>query len=148
VNQIHPHNLWIGHTRARQEFRALFDAGIQAVVDLALEEPPTELPRELLYCRIPLLDGSGNRSDRLLFTIHTIATLLRSHVSVLVVCSMGMSRAPALSAAALALLDGESPVQHLEQIARHHAHDISPSLWQEVVAALTATTANPCSGIR
>ena len=42
-----------------REPRPLFDAGIRAVVDVAFEELPDRLPRQLVYCRFPLNDGSG-----------------------------------------------------------------------------------------
>jgi len=60
VRPIPGYNLWLGNARDGRDLRAILDAGIQAVVDLAFEEPPAVLVRELTYCRFPLLDGAGN----------------------------------------------------------------------------------------
>ena len=51
-----PYNLCLGSARDGRDNRAILDSGIQAVVDLAREEPPTVLVRELAYCRLPLAD--------------------------------------------------------------------------------------------
>src|SRR5438270_14825 len=61
MNQIVPYLLRVGHAGDGQDFKALFDEGVRAVVQLAWEEPPLMLPRELILCRIPLADGPGNR---------------------------------------------------------------------------------------
>ena len=41
-------------------FTNVLDAGIEALVDLGLNERPVQLTRELIYCRFPLNDGGGN----------------------------------------------------------------------------------------
>ena len=33
---------------------------VAAVVDLAVNEPPAQRSRDMIYCRIPLNDGDGN----------------------------------------------------------------------------------------
>lgn len=139
MNQIVPYPLWIGHAGEARDFRTLFDLGIRAVIDLALEEPPTPTPRELLYGRFPLQDGPSNRGEVLFLAISTLASLLKMHIPTLVVCGGGVSRAPAISAAALALAHHRSPEDCLQLVAEHHAHDISPGLWNEIVAVLPTT---------
>src|SRR5262245_32724506 len=104
MNQILPYPLWVGHAGEGRDFRAVFDRGIRAIVDLALEEPPVQAPRELISVRYPLLDGTGNTSDILFLAISSVATLLKMNMATLVMCGAGMSRAPAVSAAALALI--------------------------------------------
>jgi hypothetical protein len=56
--------LWIGHVGDVRDPRSLFSTGTLAVIDLALNEPPASLPRELVYCRFPLIDGAGNPLHR------------------------------------------------------------------------------------
>lgn len=136
MNQVVPYPLWIGHAGEGRDFRAIFDQGIRAVVDLALEEVPVQTPRELISVRYPLLDGTGNRADMLFLAISTVATLLKMNIPTLVVCGAGMSRAPAIGAAALALVHQQKPEECLQLVAKHHAHDISPGFWKEVLAAL------------
>src|SRR5262249_26770590 len=78
------------------------------LIDLALEEPPVPLTRELVYCRFPLLDGAGNSPWLLRAALDTTAALLASRVPTLVFCGAGMSRSPAVAAAALAIVEGHS----------------------------------------
>ena len=60
-----------------RDFRQIFDAGIEALVHVAVEEPPPQPPRELISCHFPLVDGAGNRSTLLSLAIHTVATLVK-----------------------------------------------------------------------
>src|SRR5258708_1657799 len=83
--------------------------GLEAVVRRAGEDPPLQPPRELIYCRFPLLDGSGNRGELLSVAVRTVGTLLERKLPTLVCCGAGMSRSPAIAAAALAFLNEESP---------------------------------------
>jgi hypothetical protein len=136
MNQIVPHLLWVGHSGEARDFRKVFGAGIKAVVDVALEEPPTQPPRELVYCRFPLLDGADNDPNLLRLAIATLAELLRERLPTLVCCANGMSRSPALAAAALAHLGQGSPEECLERVLNHHPSDVVPGLWNEVHRAL------------
>lgn len=136
MTQIEPYPLWLGHAGEGRDLQQIFDLGIKAVVDLALEETPTSTPRELIAARFPILDGAGNRGEVLFLAVSTVATLLKLHVPVLVTCGGGVSRAPAVAAAALALLDGNTPEACLKLVAKHHHSDVSPGLWNEVVGVL------------
>jgi len=133
MTQILPHRLWLGHAGDGRDFPQLFDAGIQASVQLAAEEPVIQAPRELIYVRIPLLDGPGNRAESLTLATRTVAALLTLRVPTLVCCGAGMSRSPCIAAAALAMTSGEPPGEVLRRIGEHRPCDVSPSLWNEVV---------------
>ena len=134
VRQFQPHRLWIGHAGDAGNARPLFDAGIKAVVDLAVEEPPSRPPRELIACRFPLVDGAGNDPDTLLLAVRTIATLIQGQVPTLVCCGVGMSRAPALTAAALSLVQRLTPAQCLERVAQQYPCDVNAALWEEIAS--------------
>ena len=136
MRKIDPYLLWIGHAGDGRDPRPLFDAGIRAVVDLAFEEAPAALPREFIYFRVPLVDGAGNPAKLLLLAVHSLAPLLRMHLPTLVVCGAGMSRAPSIAAAALALAHNEAPEACLQKVIAGRPHDVAPGLWQEIVAAL------------
>jgi protein-tyrosine phosphatase len=129
-------SLWLGHEGDGRDFRRLFDAGIQAVVQLAVEVPPLQPPREMTYLRFPLYDGPGNDPDLLALTINTLAALLRTGTPTLVCCSAGMRRTPALAAVAMSLAHGQPPEECLERIARQHPTDVSPAFWNEVRAVV------------
>jgi hypothetical protein len=133
VRQVIPYWLWLGHAGDGRDYPAILDTGIRAVVQLALEEPALQPPRDLLYCRIPLLDSLGNRDDTLFLAVRTVADLLRRRVPTLVCCGGGMSRAPAVAAAALALVEQAPPEECLRRLAeQHHPTDVTPGLWNEI----------------
>jgi hypothetical protein len=134
MRRIDPYLLWLGHAGDGRNFRAAFDAGIRALVQLAMEEPALQTPRELLYCRIPIVDGGGNRVESLTLAVRTVENLLRLGVPTLVCCTRGMSRAPAVDA--LASVDGTDPGECLRRIITDQPHDLALPLWQELVALL------------
>jgi protein-tyrosine phosphatase len=139
VRQVSPYWLWLGHAGDGRNFPALYDAGVRALVQLALEEPALQPPRDLLYCRIPLLDGAGNADDSLFLAVRTVADLVRRRVPALVFCGAGMSRAPAVTAAALALVEQSSPEDCLRRLAdQGHPTDVMPGLWNELLQLLHA----------
>jgi protein-tyrosine phosphatase len=138
MNQIAPHRLWIGHKGEEKDFRALFDAGVKAVIELAAEEQPAATPRELIACRFPLVDAAGNDPEVLELALRTVAALLRAQVPTLVCCGGGMSRSPAVAAAALALAHGETPEDCLQRVVAYHPCDVSAGLWNEITALLPA----------
>ena len=87
--------MWLGHAGEGRQYQQLFDANLQAVVQVAAEEMPPQPPRELICCHFPVLDGAGNPARMLSLVVSTLATFLRLHIPTLVCCSMGRSRAPA-----------------------------------------------------
>jgi protein-tyrosine phosphatase len=139
MNQVSPYSLWLGHAREGDDFRKLFDAGIQALVDVAAEERPSHPPRELIYARFPVLDGTGNDRNLLDLTITFVANLLERRVPCVVCCATGLSRSPAIAAAALAVVYQESPEECLQRVVRAHHSDVSPGLWSEVKAFVDST---------
>ena len=136
MRPIPPYSLWLGHVGDARDLRAILSAGIAALVDLSLNEPPVVVTRELVYCRFPLLDGSDNSPWLLRAAIDATAALLRANVPTLVFCSAGMSRTPAVAACAIARVTGRTPEECLAEIARAGRCDVSTTLWRDVVAAM------------
>ena len=130
--EVIPLRLWLGHARDARDPGRILEMGVHAVVDLAKEELPAQLNREMIYVRFPLLDGSGNRRELLLAAIDATASLIRQDIPTLVCCGAGMSRSPAILAAALARVRNQSPDDCLRDLAAGHPHDVSSSLWVEV----------------
>ncbi len=62
----------------------------------------------------------------------TVVSMLKSQVPTLVYCGAGMSRSPAVIAAALAIVQGGSPDERLKEIVAGHPRDVSPHLWEAV----------------
>jgi hypothetical protein len=136
MRQIPAQALWLGHAGDGRNTRLLLDTGIQAVVQVALEEEPLRLPREVIACRFPLVDSTGNEPRLLDLAVTTLANLVEKKVATLVCCGGGMSRSPAVAAAALAIVHQESPDDWLKRIAEHHPSDVSPGLWNELRSVL------------
>ena len=128
--------LWIGPAINTAGLRAVHEQGIEALVDLAINEPVPQLTRELIYCRFPIVDGSGNRPELLRIAIMTTAHLIRTGMPTLVFCSGGMSRSPAIAAAALAVASGQSPEGCLVEVIASGPRDLSPSLWSDLLLIL------------
>lgn len=72
--------LWLGNPSDTANPQALFDAEIQAVVELADNEPPAILPRGLIRCRFPLSDGGDNAPWLLRLAADSVAALSRAGV--------------------------------------------------------------------
>jgi protein-tyrosine phosphatase len=126
--------LWLGHVGDMRDLRTVLSTGILAVVDLALNEPPAAVTRELVYCRFPLVDGVGNPPWLLRAAVDCVAGLLDNRTPTLVYCANGMSRSPAIAAAAIARLRGCSPAEALAVVVKAGAADVSPGLWSEIQA--------------
>jgi protein-tyrosine phosphatase len=140
MNQILPYLLRVGHSGDGEDFKVLFDAGVRAVVQLAWEDAPILLPRDLILCRFPLIDGPGNRPEMLRLAIKTVHEMLQEQISVLVCCGSGVSRAPALAAAALARYSGKPLNECLQEVTRHRHADVHPALYEHLEGVLTTLT--------
>ena len=138
MRQISAHLLWLGNAGDDRDCQRLLDTGIQAVVQLAAEESVLDLPRDLVYCRFPLVDGPGNDWKRLQLAITTVANLLEKKVPTLVVCGAGLSRSPVIAAAAIALVFQQPADECLKQVAEHFPADVAPALWDEVKRVVEA----------
>ena len=136
MHEVHPNLLWIGHALELRNPRALFSLGISAVVDVAYEELPAQLPRQLIYCRFPINDGGGNDPALLRQTIQTLVDLWIAGTPVLVGCSAGLSRSPIFSAMALSVCLDQSPVEVINRIAAVKSLEISGVLWHDALQVL------------
>jgi hypothetical protein len=136
VRRIPGCSIWLGHAGDVRDVCGIVAAGLVAVVDLALEEAPAPLTRDLVCCRFPLVDGPGNAPWLLRAAVETVAGLLRCGTPTLVGCGAGLSRAPCIAAAAIARVRGCPPADALAIALGSGAADISPALWIEVRAIL------------
>ena len=135
--------LWIGTARDARDVRRVLEAGIEAVVDLAVEELPATLTRELVYLRFPLIDGGGNPPWVLTAAGNAVAGLLRQLVPTLVACGAGMSRSPAVVALGVCLATGRDVETVLSEVQSGVASDVHPALWNDVLAQLTTDHCPP-----
>ncbi len=130
------HLLWIGNAREARDLKSVLDLGISAIIDVALEEPPISVPREIVYLRLPLIDGDENRQPILETAIDTLVRFIQADVPTLVSCSAGMSRSPAIVAGALAKFKAIPLEDSVQQVASLGPCDISPGLWNQIEAYL------------
>lgn len=130
MRRVAGYPLWIGHAGDARTLPRLLELGIEAVVDLAWNEPPAVLSRELVYCRFPLADGAGNPAWRLRGAVATVAGFLGHRVPTLVACGAGMSRAPAVAGAALAAATGRPAEVCLADVLAGGYGDVSGELWR------------------
>ncbi|MGZ0170831.1 MAG: protein-tyrosine phosphatase family protein [Planctomycetales bacterium] len=132
MREVHSACLWTGHAREARDARAIFDTGISVVVDLAYEEPPAQLPRQLVYCRFPIVDGAGNDPTLLRLALSTTVELLRAGTRTLVACSAGMSRSPTFAICALAVHLDQSPESVLATVNEKSSFELHGDLWTDV----------------
>jgi hypothetical protein len=135
MRHIAPYSLWIGHVNDARNLRAVLEAGIEALVDLALNELPPNVTRELVYCRFPILDGTGNAPWLLRLATFTTAELICSGTPTFLFCGAGMNRSPAIAAAALARVTARRPEDCLAEVIGEGPGDVSPGLWHELLSA-------------
>jgi len=115
-----------------RDLKLLYDNRIAAVVDLAANESPAQLAREMIYCRVPILDGDGNADFIIETAIKTVVNLVENRIRTLVACSAGMSRAPSVAAVSTAIVTGRDPDDCLVEIIANAPNDVSPILWSRV----------------
>jgi hypothetical protein len=132
IRNVYSDLLYVGNAMDARDLRPIYDNRIRAVVDLAINEPPAQLGREIIYCRFPLNDGDGNNDGLLAITIRTIAAMIQNEMPTLVACSAGMSRAPTIAAATVALLTGRDPDECLMDIISNAPNEVSPILWTHI----------------
>ena len=132
MREVVKERLWIGNAADGRDCEGLLRAGVAAVVNLAAEESSPALPRDMVYCHFPINDGAQDDPAVLDVAIRALVSLLKNQVPTLVYCGGGMSRSPAIAAAALSIVQGGSPDERLKQIAAGRPHDVSPQLWEAV----------------
>jgi protein-tyrosine phosphatase len=138
MREILPNQLWIGNAGDGRDAERLLQAGVVAVINLAAEEPSPVLPRSMIYCHFPLVDGPQDDESVLDVAIQVVVFLMKKQIPTLVYCGAGMSRSPAVVAAALAVFQGGSPEDRLKEVVAGHPHDVSPQLWEAVCGVCRA----------
>jgi len=129
MREIVPDVLWIGNVFDARNIKAVMDAGFQIVVDLAIEEPPIQLPREVASCRFPLLDGKGNSPGLIMAAIDLIVSCVNTQTKTLVACSGGMSRSLLMASAVVAQVKSIDLDDAIRRVTRAGPCDISPNLY-------------------
>ena len=125
-HEIIPSRLWIGNVGDARDVRSILNLGVEAVIDLACNELPVKVPRDIVYLRLPIVDGTGNPPQLLQLAVETTAHLIASGMPTFVFCSAGVSRSPAIVAAAIATAEHSSLDDTLKRIGAMMPHDVLP----------------------
>ncbi len=133
IRRVYNDQLFLGNAHDARDLQLLYENDIAAVVDLAINEPPAQLAREMIYCRFPLTDGSGNSHALLELAIQTTVMLVGQELKTLVACSAGMSRSPCIAAAVIAIVTGEPLQECLIGVVKNSPHDVSPLFLSQVI---------------
>ncbi len=136
--RIAPYSLWLGNASDGADAAKVCDTGIRAVVQLAIEEPTPALPRELLFFRVPLHDGSDNDPENLWNAVNLVVGLLKSTIPLLVCCSAGASRSPAIVACAMSIVENKPPSTCLAIVREYCVTDVSGALWNDLIACVSS----------
>lgn len=132
IRNVYSDLLYVGNAMDARDLKSIYDQQIRAVVDLAINEPPAQLGREIIYCRFPLNDGDGNNDGLIAIAVRTVAAMIQNSTPTMVACSAGMSRAPTIAAASIALLTGRDPDECLLDLISNAPNDVSPILWAQI----------------
>ena len=138
MRQVANRQLWIGNAGDLRDPRALFAAGIEAVVELADSEPLALLPRELIRLRFPLSDGGDNADWLIRLAVQSVAALVKAHVPALICCSGGMGRSVCVVDGALAIAENRTFDDVLVALTATGPADVSPALLLQFRAAISA----------
>lgn len=136
MKHVSDYQLWVGNIGDLRDVRAVLNAGIEAVIELADNETFAVLPRELVRCRFPLSDGGDNPTWLLRLAVDTVAVLLKQNIPVLVCCSAGMSRSVCIAAGGLSLAVGSPLIESLKLVVETGPSDVSPGLLAQLHQAL------------
>ncbi len=129
-------SVYLGDAGSARDLRKLYNLELAAIVDLAAEERPAQLGRDLVYLRLPLHDDGSNPPPSLVCAIECVSSLLKSRRRTLIACSAGMSRSPLIAAAALSLQTGDAFDECLTRLTADGPCDISPPLAASVAETL------------
>ncbi|WP_020471239.1 protein-tyrosine phosphatase family protein [Zavarzinella formosa] len=138
MRQVPGRLLWLGNAGDLWNPSNVIAAGIEAVVELADNEPAVTLPRDLIRCRFPLSDGGENPAWLLRLAVESVAVFLRAGVPVLVCCSAGMSRSVCVAAGGMSLAEGRPFAKSLTEVIGTGPADVSPRLLMQFQQALGA----------
>ncbi|MEZ6062829.1 MAG: DUF1572 family protein [Planctomycetaceae bacterium] len=134
MREVIPSLLWIGNAADVRSKADTLRHEIAATIDLAIDETPATWPHDIIHCRLPLIDGTGNSPALLRAAVEITANFVSAGVRTLVTCGGGMSRSVAVSAAVVARLESTRLNDALQKVAATGAHDVAPGLWADMTA--------------
>lgn len=130
------YSLWIGNAGDLWDARMVHANGIEAIVEVADNEPFASLSRELIRLRFPLSDDGENSAWLLRLAAESVATLLRAKVPTLVCCSAGLSRSICVAAAGICLVENRPISESINKVVGAGPAEVSANLFQQFQSVL------------
>jgi atypical dual specificity phosphatase len=135
MDEVTP-RLYVGTDDDADDAATLRDGGITTVVSLTHRSPERTVA-DVTVVERPMLDGPQNGRGAFAEAVSAARTALEGGETVLVHCSAGASRSPAVAAATLALHEDRSLEDAFEQVAaRRPAADPHPAMIRQAVHVL------------
>lgn len=139
MTEILPSLIWLANGLEVRDLELIGEMQIDAIVDLAYEEPPIASLKSRLTFRVPLIDGEGNNRTHIRLAVLTTTELIRSKTPFVIACSAGISRSPAILAAGLAMVDHCTVEEKLEFIKAKKRIGVSQAFLSDVQSAMLSS---------
>jgi len=97
--------LFVGTVEDAGDKARLREHSITNIVSLIHREPEGGFPADLTVVNVPMMDGPRNNQERFDQAVIHVLSCLKKGDNLLLHCSAGASRSPAVAATALALYD-------------------------------------------
>jgi atypical dual specificity phosphatase len=135
MDEVAP-RLFVGTADNARDTTMLRDRGVTTVVSLTHQTPAVGAA-DVTVVDIPMRDGPQNDRDAFTEAVTELRAALERGETVLVHCSAGASRSPAVAATALALQNDQSLEDAFEQIADSRAAvDPHPALIRQAAGVV------------
>ena len=118
------YELYIGDSEDAADHAKIENEGVDAVLKLTYETPDDGYPDSVEVYEYSMTDGPKNDRERFEQAVKKLLELFEDGKTVFVHCSMGKSRSPAVSAAAIAVYEDVNFESALETI--RESRDINP----------------------
>ncbi|MEF8778104.1 MAG: dual specificity protein phosphatase [Natronomonas sp.] len=113
--------LFVGSIEDVEDRSLLDEHRISAIISLTHAEPETGFPADVAVVRIPMMDGPRNEYQTFVRAVEEVLTRWEIGNRVLVHCSAGASRSPAVAATALSLSTDRTLEAAFQQLQRRRA---------------------------
>lgn len=129
-------NIHLGTAADLRDIRSVLNAGVTAIIDLAIEEPLPTIPRVTNYCRFVITDDGENDPGIIQTAIQTAFGFLSNGQTIAICCNAGLNRSPAIAAAVVSKINQCEPADALKLVGKTKHIDVNPALWRQIVSLI------------
>jgi atypical dual specificity phosphatase len=120
MDEVFP-GLYVGTLTDAGDESVLQNYGIEKIVSLTYGDPESGFPDSVPVITVAMMDGPRNSKAPFQKAVDEVLSAMRDGKNVLVHCSKGASRSPAVAATAVAIVDGVEISKAFEQIAQQRS---------------------------